>query len=244
MAKLLFVCAALAAVFVFLGSASIKAAELPSPRQSPIIASIDTTAALPLPEAPQCVSVSSLDREQCYHRSPATRRTVEQTVTVGPSSASKHSKHSKKSAKSSKASKKKSKHIVLGMCQPQCIPYTRCRSGVDTCRLGNTSPVQWYMCEHKSGRTQALPEPGSVLVLAANARRGMPTGHTLYVEEVCTDGDGTYTLRLSHTNFDRACSADIDAKVRYDPRTMRTEFLTGPWAPWAKSLTALGFIVD
>ena len=80
----------------------------------------------------------------------------------------------------------KGKSIVLGRCQPQSLIYTRCRTGITTCRLGDTSPVQWFSCEHKGGRTVSLPEAGSVLILDVNKRRGMPTGHTAYVEEVCS----------------------------------------------------------
>ena len=31
--------------------------------------------------------------------------------------------------------------------------------------------------------------------------------------------------------------------VRFDPKTMRCDFVSGPWAAWAKGLVALGFIV-
>lgn len=132
---------------------------------------------------------------------------------------------------------------VSGRCQPQSLIYARCRTGIMTCRLGDTSPVQWFACARGMKNTTATPVAGSVLVLEANRRRGMPTGHPAYVEEVRANGNGTYTLRISHTNYDRKCHLDQDATVLYDPRNMTANFRTGPWAPWANELKALGFIL-
>jgi len=70
----------------------------------------------------------------------------------------------------------------------------------------------------------------------------MPTGHPVYVEEAWRNPDGTWILRLSHTNYDRKCHLDLDARALFDPRRMTVSFLSGPWASWAKDLKALGFI--
>ncbi|BFR47275.1 CHAP domain-containing protein [Nitratidesulfovibrio sp. HK-II] len=139
---------------------------------------------------------------------------------------------------------KKGKTVkVAGRCQPQSLIYARCRTGIDTCRLGDTSPVQWFTCAQRNGATTRTPTPGSVMVLDANKGRGMPTGHPVYVEETCPNKDGTWTLRITHTNYDRQCHLDQDAKVRFNPKTMQATFLTGPWGCWAKDLKAMGFIL-
>lgn len=81
------------------------------------------------------------------------------------------------------------------------------------------------------------------MVLDSNARRGMPTGHPVYVEEACPNADSTWTLRISHTNYDRKCHLDLDAKVIFYPQTMEASFLSGPWGSWAKRLKVCGFIL-
>ncbi len=130
-----------------------------------------------------------------------------------------------------------------GRCQPQSLIYARCRTGLLTCRLGDTSPVQWFSCARKNGNTTLQPTAGSVMVLAANARRGMPTGHPAYVEKIKAVGDGTWLLRISHTNYDRKCHLNLDAEVVYDPGHMTATFRSGPWQPWARNLKVLGFIL-
>jgi hypothetical protein len=129
------------------------------------------------------------------------------------------------------------------MCQPQCIPYARCRTQSSTCRLGNTSPVQWFRCEEKRGATSTVPKAGALMAVDSNHAHNMPTGHTLYVEEVCPNPDGTYRLRVSHTNYDRRCHLEEDAWVVYDPRAMRADFTSGHWVRWAKGLKVQGFIL-
>ncbi len=129
------------------------------------------------------------------------------------------------------------------MCQPQSLIYARCRSGIQTCKLGNTSPEGWFACAQKAGGTTATPQAGSVMVFAANTKRKMYTGHPVYVEKACRHGDGTWQLTISHTNYDRQCHLDANARVSFDPRTMTASFETGPWASWAKRLRVLGFIL-
>jgi hypothetical protein len=142
-----------------------------------------------------------------------------------------------------KTTKTKSGKTVTGRCQPQCVPYARCRSGIMTCRLGDTGPVEWYECARKNKATTLTPTAGSIMVIDVNTRRKMPTGHLGYVEEVCPNPDGTWTLRFSHTNYDRKCHLDLDAKVLFNPKTMTATFLTGAWKAWAKDLKICGFIL-
>lgn len=133
---------------------------------------------------------------------------------------------------------------TVGLCQPQSLIYARCRTGIKTCQLGDTSPVQWFTCARKNGTTTSTPFAGSVIVLDANSGRNMPTGHPAYVEEVAQNQDGTWTLRISHTNYDRKCHLDQDATVLFDPTRMTASFESGPWGPWAKNLKVMGFILQ
>ena len=142
-----------------------------------------------------------------------------------------------------KTSKTKSGKTVTGRCQPQCVLYARCRSGIMTCRLGDTGPVEWFNCARKNRDTTAIPKAGSIMVIDVNTRRRMPTGHLGYVEEACPNPDGTWTLRFSHTNYDRKCHLDLDAKVLFNPKTMTATFVTGAWKAWARDLKICGFIV-
>lgn len=129
-------------------------------------------------------------------------------------------------------------------CEPQCIPYIRCRSGIDSCRIGiENGPLTWFACESRRGNTGLAPQPGSVLILAANARRKMPTGHGLYVEEVIETAPSLYRLILSHTNYDRRCSIETNVEAHFDQRTMTVDFLSGAWRTWGRDLAVAGFIL-
>ena len=138
---------------------------------------------------------------------------------------------------------KKKGHRTAGRCQPQSLIYARCRTGLTSCRLGDTSPVQWFSCARRSGNTTPHPTAGSVMVLDVNVKRGMSTGHPVYVEHVKANGDGTWVLRISHTNYDRKCHLDLDATVLYNPAHMTASFRSGPWSTWASDLKVLGFIL-
>lgn len=140
--------------------------------------------------------------------------------------------------------KKGKKNVAKrGCCQPQSLVYARCRSKIASCRLGDTSPVQWYSCANRYGNTSRQPIAGSIMVLDGNARRKMPTGHPVYVEAVRKNGNGTWQLRISHTNYDRQCRLDLDSTVSFDPAGMTVSFHSGPWASWANELKVLGFIL-
>ncbi|MBZ4684792.1 MAG: hypothetical protein JG774_537 [Desulfomicrobiaceae bacterium] len=139
---------------------------------------------------------------------------------------------------------KKGKTIRPGrMCQPQSLIYARCRSGIMSCRLGNTSPEAWFACAAKAGNTTTTPQAGAVMVLASTKARKIFTGHPVYVEKACREPNGTWSLTISHTNYDRQCHLDRNAHVTFDPKTMTATFHSGPWATWAKGLQVRGFIV-
>lgn len=130
-----------------------------------------------------------------------------------------------------------------GLCQPQCIPYIRCRSGLSSCRLGNTSPVQLFNCEKQRNNTSRIPVPGSLLAIDVERKHNITTGHTLYVEEVCDQEDGSFKIRVSHSNYDRKCHLDENAWVIYNPGTMTANFISGEWKVWAKRIPVQGFIL-
>jgi len=128
-------------------------------------------------------------------------------------------------------------------CEPQCIPYARCRSGIDTCRTGHENgPLTWFNCEKSQGKTTAEPRSGSLMVLAANNRHNMGTGHIIYVEKIVAETDGTYRLSLSHTNFDRRCSLEEKVSAVYHRDTRTVDFVSGAWKVWGKGLKVAGFI--
>lgn len=210
------------------------------------VAEPEPAAAEPLPatnRSEQFIRESERNRAACFRLQPAavTTKVIKRQVAVQQGQASK-----KKGAKiaAEKPAATGTKVVrTTGRCQPQSLIYARCRTGIMTCRLGDTSPVQWFACARANKATTSLPAAGYVIVLDVNARRGMPTGHPAYVEEAHKNGDGTWTLRISHTNYDRKCHLDQDAMVVFDPRRMTATFTTGPWATWARDLKALGFIV-
>ena len=162
---------------------------------------------------PQKILISERERNHCYHLQPGAVMT------------------------------KKKGHRTVGRCQPQSLIYARCRTGVTTCRMGDTSPVQWFSCAKKNGSTTQIPTAGSIMVLDTNHNRRMSTGHPVYVEQVKANGNGTWDLRISHTNYDRKCHLDLDAKVLFDPTHMTASFKSGPWSCWACDLKVLGFIL-
>lgn len=178
-------------------------------------------------------------RDECYRYSGTL-----QAITANEPSQRKSTKIVKTTRTNSKGVKvRKTRKIVMkGRCQPQCLIYARCRSGFMSCRMGNTNPVRWWPCAKSAGLTSQIPLPGSVLLLDRQRDQRMRVGHAVYVEEVCRLKDGRYLLRVSHSNYNRMCALDLDARVLYNVKTRSAEFISGAWADWAKDLRALGFV--
>ncbi len=222
----------------------------PTPQPRPSLAPKETTSVVPgdtvvesvweyhTQSCPDAGSIrsSQKNRTNCYQLRPATVAGKKKRTTS--SSKSKKKKGGKSSPTTAIAPLK-----PTGLCQPQSLIYARCRTGIQTCRLGNTSPVQWFACAQKNGNTTSIPMPGSVLVLDGNSRRRMPTGHPVYVEAATPNKNGSWTLRISHTNYDRKCHLDLDARLLFDPKHMTASFQSGPWASWASNIQVLGFIL-
>jgi surface antigen len=192
----------------------------------------------------QAIRASEHGRAACFHLQPGatTTRVVKHQV---PAKSAKGAHAVKKGAKTAAKTHTttETKVVHTGRCQPQCVIYARCRTGFATCRLGDTGPVQWFACAAKNGATSSHPHVGSVMVFAAHSGHGMPTGHVAYVEAAKKHGNGTWQLRISHTNYDRKCHLDQDAMILFDPKQMTVTVETGPWAPWGKHLKILGFIL-
>ena len=196
----------------------------------------------------QTIRASEQNRASCFHLQPGATVTVTKKVrTSGKLTKAIGQKDKKGKIGKKPQARTTTRTIVqrtIGRCQPQSLIYARCRTGILTCKQGDTSPVQWFACAKKNGATTPIPTAGSVLVLAVNSGRGMPTGHPMYVEAVKDNGDGTWTLRISLTNYDRQCHLDQDATVLYHLHHGTANFQSGPWATWAKNLHALGFILQ
>ena len=188
----------------------------------------------------QCKKANNgIGRDQCYRYSATL-----QSITANEPPQRQSAKTVKKSSTTASGKKiEKTKQIVVkGRCQPQCLIYARCRSGFMSCRLGNTNPLSWWPCAKAQGLTTQIPVPGSVMLLDQQDDARMRAGHAVYVEEVCKLQNGQFLLRVSHANYNRRCSLDLDAKVLYTPKTQTANFLSGAWAKWAKSLKAFGFV--
>ena len=130
-------------------------------------------------------------------------------------------------------------------CEPQSLPFARCRSGISSCRLGHENgPLSWFSCEERLGNTSSVPRPGSILILAANCRRKMPTGHVAYVEEVVEESPTIYRIIFTHTNYDRRCSLESNIEATYDSEARTLDIRSGAWQAWGKGLLVAGFIVN
>ena len=130
-------------------------------------------------------------------------------------------------------------------CEPQSLPFARCRSGIATCRLGRENgPLAWFACEKERGNTSLTPRAGSILILAANDRRKMPTGHVAYVEEAVAKSPTLYRLVFTHTNYDRRCSLESNIEATYDSAAQTLDIHGGAWQAWGKGLPVAGFILD
>ncbi|GFK93167.1 hypothetical protein NNJEOMEG_00998 [Fundidesulfovibrio magnetotacticus] len=133
---------------------------------------------------------------------------------------------------------------IRGRCEPQSLPYARCRTGDMSCR-GNAelSPIGWYRCADLHGQTRQIPSAGAVFILDDNIRHRMATGHVFVVEKFRELGHGRFELTLSHTNHDRRCSIETNVLAEYDQHAKNLSMSTGAWSRWGKRLKTLGFIV-
>jgi len=194
----------------------------------------------------QAIRESERNRNACFHRQPGTTTTkvIKQSA---PAKNAKNAKIAIKGKKTTATAPTATETKVVrttGRCQPQCLIYARCRSGIVTCKLGDTNPVQWFACAAKKGDTSSIPHVGSVMIVPINASsHRIRSGHALYVEDAKKLEDGTWQMRISHTNYDHKCHLDLDAKVLFDPKRMTSTFQTGHWSHWAKDLKTLGFIL-
>lgn len=140
---------------------------------------------------------------------------------------------------------KSNKRGKASRCEPQSLPFARCRSGIDSCRIGHENgPLTWFACEKQRGNTSLEPRPGSILILAANGRRKMPTGHVAYVEGVVAQSATSYRLIFTHTNYDRKCSLESNIEATYDSVARTVDIHGGAWQAWGKGLPVAGFILD
>jgi hypothetical protein len=119
-------------------------------------------------------------------------------------------------------------------CNPQCVPYAREKSGINTCKNGQTSPIEWYNCEKNKGDK---PKDGCVMILEKQG--GMPIGHAVYVKDSKKEDGGKYKLKISHSNFDCKCSQE-NATATYHKDTHKVKFKDGHWDN--KEFNVLGFI--
>ncbi len=130
-----------------------------------------------------------------------------------------------------------------GRCEPQSLTYARERSGIMRSRTGHENgPLTWFASERKLGKVSNEPTSGSVLILGANTRHGMPTGHVAYVETAKPLGHSRYRITFSHTNYDRRCSMENDIAALYDGSAMTLDISSGAWRAWGQGLKVAGFI--
>lgn len=174
-----------------------------------------------------------------------------------PALAAKKSEKKKKSQETQEASEpidvnapgktcyKLSPGRLFHRCEPQSLPYGRCRTGNMSCR-GNyeLSPIGWYKCADQNKKTTPTPTAGAIFILGDNSKHRMDTGHVFVVEKVKDAGGGQWELTLSHTNYDRRCSLETDVLAGYDEHKKLLTMRTGQWSKWGKNLKALGFIVQ
>ncbi len=129
-----------------------------------------------------------------------------------------------------------------GRCEPQSLPFARCRTGIQSCGLGyENGPLTWFACEKRRQKTTTIPEAGAVLILAAN-KHHMPTGHVAVVEKVVAMEPPRYRIFFSHTNYDRQCSLETDIEAIYCSVSQRLDIISGAWKDWGKGLPVAGFI--
>lgn len=130
-----------------------------------------------------------------------------------------------------------------GRCEPQSLTYARQRSGIMRSRTGpENGPLTWFASEKRLGMTSIEPASGSVLILGAHKKHGMPTGHVAFVEQVHLEGPSQYWLVFSHTNYDRKCSLETNIEARYNSAAQTLDIFSGAWQAWGQGLNVAGFI--
>jgi len=125
-------------------------------------------------------------------------------------------------------------------CQPQCTSYARAKSGICCCQ-GTGSAVGWYNCEDKKGHTSSTPKSGRVCILSAT--RNNSYGHAMYVDKSSGEGNGKYSLVMSHANYDWKCSSiETNVKATYYKSVKKLKIKSGVWA--GKEFNVTGFITQ
>ena len=60
-------------------------------------------------------------------------------------------------------------------CEPQSLPFARCRSGISSCGLGwNNGPLTWFACEKQQTTPPLFPETTVSLSLAPTSATTCP----------------------------------------------------------------------
>jgi|GEM_PF-366352 hypothetical protein len=193
----------------------------------------------------QAVRTSERNRAACARLQPAKSVTKVSKQRILANRSKRSAGASKKTAKTAVGARAKTKSVrTTGRCQPQCMIYARCRSGIYTCRIGDTNPVRWFACAAKHKGTTSVPHSGSVMIFPVNAgNHRMPSGHAVYVEDAKKLKDGIWQLRISHTNYDRKCHLDQDVIALFDQKRMVVTLKNGHWRHWGVDLNTLGFIL-
>ena len=135
---------------------------------------------------------------------------------------------------------------ILAACQPQCVAHARQSAKIFTHRVGNhRGAIDWFRLAQKYGHTRQWPGTGKIrLPLVLPPQRGLNPrfGHVVFVKnsDILEDGK-TYLLKISHTNFDNACSHE-QAQARLHTESMYLEFLDGFFT--GKRFKVSGFITQ
>jgi len=197
-----------------------------------------------LPASDMKSSKASADQTSPALREPEPEQTMNSRALPGPDDSSSIDKgRSSEGCYGLSSTGARQKKIKGQRCEPQSLPFARCRSEINSCRLGwNNGPLTWFACEKQRGNTSPIPSPSSVLILAANKHK-MPTGHVAYIEDLIAAEPPLYRLTFSHTNYDRQCSLETNIEAEYNSSTRTLHILTGAWKDWGKNLPVSGFIL-
>ncbi len=198
----------------------------------------------PLPASDRKSSAATTEQTSLASIEPESEQTIDRRAQPGSDgSGSIGSGRSSQGCYNLQAAGAQHQKIKGQRCEPQSLPFARCRSEINSCRLGwNNGPLTWFACEKQRGNTSLLPSPNSVLILAANKHK-MPTGHVAYIEDLIAAEPPLYRLTFSHTNYDRQCSLETNIEAEYNSSTRTLHILTGAWKAWGQNLPVAGFIL-